>query len=63
MIINVELTNMITIMEKKQYINPEIEIVKITAMQLLAGSDPQLGGDYTPGTDPILGRQDDFDFE
>ena len=62
MVINVELKKMRTIM-KKTYINPEMEIVKVTAMHLLAGSDPQLGGDYNPGSDPVLGREDNFDFE
>ena len=48
---------------KKQYINPEMEIVKIHAThQLLAGSDPVLGEEYNSSTDgDPLGH--DFDFE
>ena len=47
---------------KKIYKNPEMEIVKTKAMQLLAGSDPKLSEDYNPATDPVLGREDE-DFE
>ena len=48
---------------KKTYIQPNIEVVKITAMQLLAGSDPQLSGEFNPGSDPILSRDSDFSFD
>ncbi len=45
---------------KKTYINPEMEIYSIDAQQqLLAGSDPQLGGEYGGGT--VLSN--DFDIE
>lgn len=44
---------------KKQYINPSMEVVEIKAQHLLAGS-PQLNGTLG-GSDPILGRE--FDFE
>ena len=46
---------------KKTYINPQLEIVKLSAVQLLAGSDPKLGGEYGGGD--VLGREDDFNFE
>ncbi len=40
-------------MIKKEYINPEMEVVVLnTNQQLLAGSNTGKGGDYTPG-DPI----------
>ncbi|MBR1545799.1 MAG: hypothetical protein IJ633_03235 [Prevotella sp.] len=46
---------------KKTYINPEMEIIKIQTPQILAGSDPSLGGDLGGG-DPILSREgDDMD--
>lgn len=51
---------------KKAYINPTIEVVKIQAVnQILAGSDPALGGEYNSSTDgdPIgreYGLSDDF---
>lgn len=35
---------------KKKYINPTIEIIDINMdQQLLAGSTPSLGGDYSSG--------------
>ncbi len=40
-------------MMKKEYINPELEVVEINAPQLLAGSPDTNGGDYNPG-DPVL---------
>lgn len=43
---------------KKQYINPEMEIVKIESRQLLSGS-PILGGEY--GGETPLSREYDFD--
>jgi len=46
---------------KKTYINPELEVVILKVQQqILAGSDPQLGGEYGGGE--ILGHEDDFDF-
>lgn len=40
-------------MIKKEYINPEMEVVVLnTNQQLLAGSNTDKGEDYTPG-DPI----------
>lgn len=45
---------------KKTYLNPELEIVKIQTMQMLAASDPLLGGDFG-GSDPILTPGSDFD--
>ena len=49
---------------KKTYINPELEVVKIQTMQMLAASDPGLGGGDFGGGDPILAPElgDDFDF-
>jgi len=47
---------------KKIYKNPEMEIVKTKAMQLLAGSDPKLSEDYNPATDPVLGREDGYEW-
>ena len=49
---------------KKTYINPELEVVKIQTMQMLAASDPILGGEDFGGSDPILAPElgDDFDF-
>ena len=45
---------------KKKYINPDMEIVKLQAVQLLAGSDLDTGG----STEQNLGREsfldDDF---
>ena len=34
---------------KKQYIEPNIEVVEIEVHQLLAGSKPDLGGEYGGG--------------
>ncbi len=46
---------------KKKYINPSMEVIKIQTPQLLAGSDPALGGQYTGGS--TLSREmDDYDF-
>ena len=46
---------------KKIYINPEIEIVKITSkMQMLAGSDPKLGDPYN-GSETVLSHEDEGD--
>lgn len=49
---------------KKTYINPELEVVKIQTMQMLAASDPGLGGGDFGGGDPILAPElsDDIDF-
>ena len=49
---------------KKTYINPELEVVKIQTMQMLAASDPDLGGGDFGGGDPILAPEigSDFDF-
>ncbi len=47
---------------KKTYINPAMEIYSINAkQQLLAGSDPNLGGEYGGGT--VLSRDKFFDFD
>ena len=48
---------------KKIYKNPEIDVVVLKPMQLLAGSE-QLGvnGDYD-GTITIAGRQSDSDWD
>ena len=44
-------------MDKKAYINPELEVVKIATMQMLAASDPDAPGfpgeDYN-GTEDVL---------
>ena len=45
--------------EKKQYINPSMEVIEINAPQIMAGS-PQLGGEYEGG-DPVYSRESDFD--
>lgn len=50
---------------KKTYINPELEVVKLQTMQMLAASlilddDPS---NYVTDDSEILGREDDFDFE
>ena len=46
---------------KKTYINPELEVVKIQTMQMLAASDPILGDEFSEG-DPILAPEQEFDF-
>ncbi len=44
---------------KKQYINPEMEVIKVESPQILAGS-PGLGGEFGGGS--VLGREfDDFE--
>ena len=48
---------------KKNYINPNIEVIKIQTVKMLAES---LGIDETKevkNTSDLLGREDDFDFE
>lgn len=46
---------------KKTYINPTMEIVKIASQtQMLAGSNPTLGGSYD-GSSSILSRESDWD--
>lgn len=40
-------------MNKKTYINPELDIYKIEAVQLLDASKTGKGGDFDPLTDPI----------
>lgn len=49
---------------KKTYINPELEVVKLQTMQMMASSVIDLTDD-DPITDPIDlgGRESDFDFE
>ena len=47
---------------KKTYINPEMEVVKLQTMQMLAASANVLGN-YDESTMTDLGREDDFDFE
>ena len=49
---------------KKTYINPELEVVKLQTMQMMASSVIDLTDD-DPITDPIDlgGREGDFDFE
>ena len=47
---------------KKTYINPELEVVKLQTMQMLAASDPILGSSDFGGSDPILAPEDGFDF-
>lgn len=47
---------------KKTYINPTIEIVKVPATQLLAGSDPKLGSSFQSG-ETVLSRSIDIDDE
>lgn len=48
---------------KKTYINPELEVVKLQTMQMMAAS--LILDDTEPVSDvgDILGREDDFDFE
>ena len=49
---------------KKTYINPQIEIVKVPATQLLAGSDPKLSTSaFNSSSETVLGREFDFDDE
>jgi len=52
---------------KKTYINPEMEIVKLQTMQMLAASGEELSGvpfSDTPLSDITFGaREDDYDFE
>ncbi len=50
---------------KKTYINPIMEVVKIHAPQILAGSDLGMGsGDKNPASEAdALGFEGDFDFE
>ena len=50
---------------KKTYINPELEVVKLQTMQMMAASlilddDPS---NYVTDDSEILGRENDFDFE
>ena len=46
---------------KKTYINPSMDVVEINTPQILAGSDPTLGGNWG-STDPVLGREmEDFE--
>ncbi len=49
---------------KKIYMTPDMEVVKIQTMQMLAASDPDLGGGDFGGGDPILAPEvgSDFDF-
>lgn len=46
---------------KKNYINPQMVVVKIQAQQMLAFSDPKLGDAYNGET--VLGRESDWDDE
>ena len=39
---------------KKKYFSPEIQVVKVRAQQLLAGSDPVLSSDPYDGIEEIL---------
>ena len=32
--------------EKKQYVNPSMEVIEINAPQIMAGSPPQTDGEY-----------------
>ena len=48
---------------KKTYINPEMEIVKIQTMQMLAASDTQLNINGTPVDDGTPGEGREFDFD
>ena len=48
---------------KKTYINPIMEVVKIHAPQILAGSDMSAKGDFDSGTINMAGHESDFDFE
>lgn len=52
---------------KKKYINPELLVVKIQTMQMLAASGDEVintAGNYDNGTGITLGsREDDFDWE
>lgn len=47
---------------KKNYINPQMVVVKIQAQQMLALSDPKLGAAYESG-ETVLGRESDWDDE
>ena len=47
---------------KKTYINPNMEVVKITAPQLMSGSKLGKGVEYD-GSTPTLGRENDDDFD
>ena len=42
---------------KKTYINPELQVVKLQTMQMLAGSPVLDSSEYVPGEDVILGRE------
>ena len=46
---------------KKEYINPTMDIVKIEAPQMLAGSDIPVGGNYNGGTIESREFDDTFD--
>ena len=50
---------------KKTYINPEMAIVRLQTMQMLAASENLGGdrGDYNSGTVTTGGRDYDFDFD
>jgi len=48
---------------KKTYKNPEMEIVKVKAQQLLAGSVIEAKGDYGTGEGITLGGREDEDLD
>lgn len=43
---------------KKEYINPELEIIVINAPQLMAGSTPSAEGDYPSGGEVLAPELD-----
>ena len=47
------------VIQKKEYVNPSMEVVKLKAPQLLAGS-PTVEGEYSSGN-PIYSRQYDYE--
>ena len=44
---------------KKEYINPEIEVVELQITQQIMAGSPGLGGEYDPSK-PILAPELDF---
>jgi len=48
---------------KKTYINPEMEVVKLQTMQMLAGSVTVQFTDETVTDITFSGREDNYDFE
>ena len=45
---------------KKIYMIPTLQVVKVQSAKILAGSVPQLQGDFTTSTSGNLGRQARF---